>query len=182
MNDYSVIFADPPWHYNNRKTGGERKKKTKFEGGAMKHYSLMKDAELLAMADFVDDLSAKNSALFLWVTFPRLDFGIQLLKAWGFRYTTAAYHWVKLGKTGKLIYGPGYYTASNLESVLLGVKGSMRPAKKMTPSIIFHARMAHSQKPSIFYDKARELYPDGRALEMFARDKKPGWDTWGNEV
>ena len=177
---YSLLFSDPPWHYNSRKSGGERKNKTKFGGGAQKHYPLMKDAELLAMRPLIDTLAEPNSAMLMWVTFPRLDFGIELLKAWGFRYTTAAFHWVKLGKSGSPIYGPGYYTASNLESVLIGVRGSMPPDVKMMPSIIQHPRMEHSRKPDVFYEKARLLYPHGRALEMFARRQRPGWDVWGN--
>lgn len=184
VKQYSLIFADPPWWYNNRKTGGERKKKTEFGGGAQKHYPLMKNHELLAMADFVKSISAPNSVLFLWVTYPTLGFGIQLLKEWGFRYTTAAFHWIKTSKSksNKLIYGPGYYTASNPECVLIGVRGSMCPAVRMMPSVYLLPRGEHSKKPDLFYDLARELYPEGNRLELFAKVERPGWDVWGNET
>ena len=183
MKQYSLIFADPPWWYNNRKTGGERKK-PKFGGGAMKHYSLMKNPELMAMRPFIDQIAAKDSAMLMWVTYPTLDFGIQLLKEWGFRYTTAAFHWIKTckRKPNKLIYGPGYYTASNPECVLIGVRGSMCPAVRMMPSVYLLPRGEHSKKPDLFYDLARELYPEGNRLELFARLERPGWDVWGNET
>ena len=179
---YNIIFADPPWWYNNRKTGGERKDKTKFGGGAQKHYPLMKDQELLALSKFISDLSADNCALFLWTTYPRLDFAIELLKTWGFRYTTAAFHWVKTRKQDQLIFGPGYYTASNPEVVLLGIKGSMEPIKKMLPSVYLLPRMEHSRKPDKFYSLVEEMYPNTRKIELFARRQRENWDVWGNEV
>lgn len=188
---YSVILADPPWWYNNRKTGGERKpnlqlelegKDPKFGGGARKHYPLMRDQELLDLAPYVKAISDQNCALFMWATMPRLDFGIELLKQWGFRYATTAFVWVKTSpKTERFIYGPGYYTASNTEIVLLGIKGSMAPVKKMVPSIIKHARLEHSVKPEI-HNTINEIYPYGRKLEMFARKEQSGWDSIGNGV
>lgn len=180
---YQVILADPPWWYSNRKTGGERKDKTKFGGGAMKHYPLMKDQALKDMAPFVDTLADDNCALFLWVTMPRLDFGIELLKDWGFRYATTAFAWVKLTVDGsRPVYGPGNYTASNIEVVLLGVRGSVKPRVKMLPSVIQTPRGKHSAKPSQVREKIRLMYPEGQAIELFAREKVEGWHAWGNEV
>ncbi len=180
---YSVILSDPPWWYNNRKAGGERSNKTKFGGGAMKHYPLMKDKDLLAMADAVKAITADNALMFMWATYPRLDFAIPLLNAWGFRYATVGYTWIKMTKKGdKPIYGSGGYTASNPEIVLIGVKGSLgRPVKKMTPSVIMTPRMGHSVKPDI-HDRIRAMYPQGKALEMFARRPMAGWDSYGNQL
>jgi N6-adenosine-specific RNA methylase IME4 len=183
MSKYSVILADPPWYYNNRKTGGERSNKTKFGGGAMKHYPLMKDAELLEMAPFVDTLAADNCALFMWATMPRLDFGIELLKGGGFRYATTAFTWVKPNRTTPGYFGgPGSYTASNAEVVLLGVRGSMRPARKMLASVIARPKTEHSRKPDDVHKAIDLMYPDARKIELFARRAYPGWDAWGNQV
>lgn len=33
MNKYDLIEIDPPWFYNSRKSGSERKNKTKFGVG-----------------------------------------------------------------------------------------------------------------------------------------------------
>lgn len=194
LDQYQVIYADPPWHYNNRKTGGERNDKTKFGGGAMKHYPLMPDADLLAMRPFIDSLADKNCALFMWATMPRLDFAIELLKGWGFRYATNAFTWVKHKKKLSVsevlgdqmldhnwVYGPGYYTASNVEVVLLGIKGSMPPVRKMTPSIITTERFEHSRKP-ILHCEIDHMYPEAKKIELFARNDigLPSWDVWGN--
>lgn len=184
MSKYNIILADPPWWYANRKTGGERKNKTRFGGGAMKHYPLMKDAELVALAPRIKALADDNCALFLWVTDPRKDFGIDLLKCWGFRYATSAFTWVKTCLDGKtLIYGPGTYTASNKEECLLGIKGSMVPHAKMIPSLIMKPRgLIHSRKPAVIYERIEAMYPNASKVELFARTTREGWDHWGNEV
>lgn len=190
---YQVILADPPWWYQNRKTGGERKNKAKFGGGARKHYPLMKDAELLAMRPFIDSLADENALLFMWATAPRMDFATDLVKAWGFIYCTIWSTWIKTTKNAGfiypaigngLIYGGGSYTASNPEFVLVGRKGkALQQARAMTPSVFFAPRQErHSQKPEQIQEKIDFLYPDARKIELFARRPYSGWDCWGNEV
>jgi len=198
---YQVIVADPPWMYSNRKTGGERKNKTKFGGGAQKHYPLMPDADLIAMRPMLDSLADKNSILFMWATCPRLDFAIQLMAAWGFRFVTVTFAWVKPAQTpgaifdlleyklsgkkpwvqpsdmddhmdnlkGKSIwkYGPGFYTASNLEVVIAGVRGSMPPTKKMVGSVIMKPVGRHSAKPEDVMARIEAMYPAARKIELF---------------
>jgi N6-adenosine-specific RNA methylase IME4 len=179
---YDVIYADPPWSYNSRKAGAERKDKTKFGGGAEKHYPLMTDTEILAMRPMVDNWTATNCALFLWATCPRIDSAIDVLKGWGFRYCTVAFVWVKRTAANGLIYNPGYYTASNAEVVLLGCRGSMRPDKPMIQQVVEAPRRAHSQKPDEVRRRIEAMYPGALRLELFARTVSPGWDAWGNEI
>lgn len=175
---YDVILADPPWWYSNRSAD----RKSKFGGGARAHYEVMRDSELLAMAPFIDSLCEENCALFLWVTCPRMDFGIELLKAWGFRYATVVFHWVKTRKNGLPIFGPGSYTGSNLEVCLLGVRGSMPPKKKLQPSLIMYPRRKHSEKPPVIRTRIERMYPDAKRIELFARHRVDGWDAWGDQV
>lgn len=179
---YDVIYADPPWHYNSRKAGDERKDKTKFGGGAEKHYPLMRDEELAAMRPLIDGWAADNCALFLWSTCPKLDSGLRILDAWGFRYATVAFAWVKRTQANGLRYNPGYYTASNVEVVLLGVRGSMRPKRPMIQQIVEAPRREHSRKPDEVARRIELMYPEARMLEMFARYSRDGWDAWGNEI
>jgi site-specific DNA-methyltransferase (adenine-specific) len=142
----------------------------------------MRDSEILAMADFVKGLAAENCALFLWSTCPRLDFAVDVLKAWGFRYATVVFHWVKTNRLGEPIYGPGHYTGSNLEVVLLGIKGKMTPIHRLVPSTILHPRLRHSEKPRIIHKRIERMYGDIPRIELFARHKVVGWDAWGAEV
>ncbi len=177
-------MADPPWFYNSRTTLGDHKDTTKFGGGAAKHYPLMKDAELLALAPEIDKLCEKNCCLFLWATMPRLDFAIELLKAWGFKYKTTAFVWVKPTLKGDAWNnGPGFYTGSNTEVVLLGKRGmGMQPERKMLDSVILASPTNHSAKPAQVRYAIDIMYPGKKKLELFARHKHPGWDSHGNEI
>jgi len=181
---YDIIYSDPPWFYNSRKAGNERNYlPTKFGGGAEKHYALMKDSEILAMRPTIDEKVAKDCALFLWATCPRLDSAIEVIKGWGFRYCTVAFVWEKVNRTdGAPIFNPGYYTASNVELVLLGCRGSMRPDRPMIQQVIKAPRRRHSQKPDEVRTCIEMMYPNARRLEMFARERVEGWDAHGNEV
>lgn len=181
---YDIIYADPPWFYNSRKAGNERNYlPTKFGGGAEKHYPLMKDTELLAMRPFVNEWANRNCALFMWATCPRLDSAIDLIKGWGFRYCTVAFVWEKVNRgNGDTTKNPGYYTASNAELVLLGCRGSMRPQQPMIRQIVKGPREGHSKKPDEVRRRIEQMYPDARRVELFARQRYEGWDSWGLEV
>ena len=178
MGKYQIIYADPPWWYSSRSSNHY----TKFGGGARAHYPVMRDRELINMADQIKALTADNCAFCMWATCPRLDFATDLLKTWGFRYATVLFHWIKLRKNGLPIFGPGTYTASNMEVVLLGVKGSMKPIKHLTPSLIAYPRMRHSEKPPVVRDKITQIFGELPRIELFARHSAPGWDTWGNQT
>ena len=86
---YQIIYADPPWKYNNRADND-----TRYKGGAGNHYSLMDMKEIERLP--INNLSDDNCALFLWVTFPILDEQIRLFKKWGFDYKTLGFSWIKL--------------------------------------------------------------------------------------
>lgn len=86
---YQIIYADPPWKYDNKAN-----QNTRFKGGASNHYSLMDMEEIENLP--INNLSDENCALFLWVTFPILDEQIKLFKKWGFNYKTLGFSWIKL--------------------------------------------------------------------------------------
>ncbi len=130
----------------------------------------------------VQSITAENSALILWVTFPRLKDGIHVLEAWGFRYVTVAFNWFKANKSGTPFFGVGYYSKSNSEIALLGIKGRMKPVSNYVSQVIVSPREDHSKKPEIVRDKIVELFGDLPRIELFAREKVSGWDVWGNEV
>lgn len=170
---YSVIYADPPWWYNQRQPG------SKFGTGANK-YSLMRTEDICRLP--VPPLAAANCALFMWATLPRLPDALQVMEAWGFRYATTAFVWVKVNaNNGKYFAGPGNYTASNAEIVLLGVKGKMRPSAKLVPQVVAVPRTFHSAKPEEVANRIERMYA-GPYVELFARRYRPGWDCTGNQL
>ena len=176
MEKYNIVFADPPWQYRDK-----RNKHKRMCGGAESHYKTMTIEEIKDLP--VNKISDVNCMLFLWVTFPNLQEGLDTIKSWGFKYKTIAFSWIKTNKRrGTPFFGIGYYTKSNCEVCLLGVKG--RPIKKSdnVSSVVFAERREHSRKPEIVRDRIVELCGDVPRIELFAREKVDGWDVWGNEV
>jgi len=189
---YNIILADPPWYYNSR-TGGKR---TRFGLGAPGRYPVMKTEELCDIP--VHKLAAENCALFLWTTFPRYDVALEVMNAWGFDHKTIGFLWIKLNpKRAKSMvpwgnpiwimewlsfFGIGYYTKSNPEPCLLGIKGKMKPISNRVANLVYAPRGRHSMKPDITRDKIVELFGDLPRVELFARERAEGWDAIGNEI
>lgn len=100
----------------------------KCGGGVSKHYETMTIKEIEDMSDIINKIAAENCLLFIWVTFPNLKEGIKIIEKWGFIYKTLGFSWIKLNKKNKKpFFGIGFYTKSNCEVCLIGIKG--RPGK-----------------------------------------------------
>ena len=113
---YNIIYADPPWRYKvwPRDTGLGR--------SAESHYKTMEKEDIQKLP--IPNLCDKNSVLFLWVTYPCLLEGLELIKKWGFTYKTCAFSWIKLNKKQDTPFvGMGYYTRANNEICLLATRG-----------------------------------------------------------
>ena len=176
MNKYNIIYADPPWSYRDK-----RDKYPRLCGGALKHYATMSIDEIKQLP--VAELAEENCMLFLWVTFPNLMEGLDVIKAWGFKYKTLGFSWIKTNKNdGKPFFGIGYYTKSNCEVCLIGVKGKPIKASNSVSSVVIAPREQHSKKPDFVRQQIVRLCGDVPRIELFARNKYPGWDVWGNEV
>ena len=176
MKKYNIIYADPPWTYKDK-----RDKHPRMCGGAISHYNTMSIEQIKSLP--IKDLAADNCMLFLWVTFPNLQEGLDVIKAWGFTYKTLGFSWIKTNKNnGKPFFGIGYYTKSNCEVCLIGVKGKPIKVSNSVSSVIISPRQEHSKKPDQIRDKIVELCGDVPRIELFARKKAEGWDVWGNEV
>ena len=154
MKKYPVIYADPPWQYRVYSKKG-------LGRSAESHYPTMGIDEIRALP--VAELAEKDCALFLWVTVPCLLEGLSVLQAWGFQYKTIAFVWIKQNKKAdSLFWGMGYWTRSNAEFCILATRGSPKPQE---------AR-----------ERIVQLMGDVPRIELFARQKTPGWDVGGNEV
>ena len=176
MNKYNIIYADPPWKYNSRNNIN-----TRFGGGVFNKYSLMTMEEIKSLP--ISNLAEENCALFLWCTFPYLDKQIKLFDYWGFRYCTLGFSWIKTNsKNGKPFFGVGYYAKSNCEICLMGMKGQLKPISNKVSSVIISPRREHSKKPDEVRNKIVELFGDLPRIELFAREKVEGWNSWGNEI
>lgn len=172
-NKYNIIYADPPWQY---------KDKYNPFGGAEKYYSTMSLEDIQNLP--INKIAADDCILFIWVTFPLLQEGLDTIKAWGFEYKTIGFNWVKHNKNSiSWFLGTGNYTRSNSELCLIGTKGNRLPRKSMAiGSVIDTPVENHSKKPDIVRRQIVELLGDLPRIELFARKEYKGWDCFGNEV
>jgi len=172
VKKYQIIYADPPWSYRDKARAGKR--------GAEYKYPCMSVEQIKALP--VNALAAADCALFLWVTFPMLSEGLEVIQAWGFIYKTVAFTWVKTTRNGKLFWGMGNLPFSNAEVCLLGVKGHPTRISTAVHSVIMATVREHSQKPDETRGRIVQLMGDLPRIELFARKKVPGWDAIGNDI
>ena len=105
------------------------------------------------------------------------------IRAWGFTFKTVAFVWLKLNKKSPTwFYGLGYWTRGNAEICLLAKRGKPKRRSAGVHQFIISPVEEHSKKPDVTRDKIIELAGDLPRVELFARQKAPGWDVWGNEV
>lgn len=165
---FRVIVADPP---------------TKFIAGTKgrpQHYQRMTDLEIKRLP--VDELAHPDGCwLFLWTTSPKLDDAFTIAESWGFRYSARAFVWVKTNQDGSLHTGMGYTTRKNAEDCLLFRLGSPERAARDVHEIIISPVREHSRKPDESFARI-ERFASGPYLELFSRESRDGWTTWGDET
>lgn len=185
---FRVVCADPA---------------TRFICGAKTrpgHYGRMKDHAIAALP--VKSVVADDALLFLWVTSPKLYRAPgsrmnltpqEIAEAWGFRFSGRAFVWIKTHRRfnsgaeplffprDSFHMGTGYTTRKNAEDVLLFRRGRPKRLSRNTHELIVSPVREHSRKPDIFFQLV-EKYASGPYLELFARQSRPGWSTWGDEA
>jgi site-specific DNA-methyltransferase (adenine-specific) len=167
---FNIVYADPPWM---PRDGGN--------GRAAAHYSLMKTTDVCRLP--VKEITADDCALFLWATFPCLPDALQVVAAWGFRYKSVAFTWIKPNRKSKgWALGTGFWTRANAEICLLATKGHPKIKKNNIPQLIVEPRREHSRKPEVVRKRIIDLFGDVPRVELFARQKTVGWCVWGDQV
>lgn len=178
MTSYDVVLADPPWSYY-----GQQDK----WGAAAKFYPTMTDEDLLSFP--LENWLNPRGVAFIWATSPRLDFAMDLIKARGLHYRGVAFVWVKTKKDGTPVGAQGVRPSivkPTTELVLAASKiKTGRPMPLASESIVqtvLAPKQEHSRKPDAVQDRIDLLYPTATKVELFARRRRDGWDSWGNEI
>lgn len=187
---YGAILADPPWRFE--VWSGETAVKARASSNgtnvaAGHHYQTMDRQNIAALS--VEALAADDCALFLWVTWPTLLEAIDLMRGWGFEYKTCAFAWMKAHAGQVEMFrddldtqmGMGYWTRANSEVCLLATRGKPKRLNADVRQGIIAPRREHSRKPDDIHERIERLVA-GPYLELFARQQRPGWTTWGNET
>ncbi len=135
------------------------------------------------------DLAAPDCVLFVWICWPILLALPAILDSWGFDYKTCAFSWMKAdGRQMDLLrddldaqVGLGYWTRANSEVCLLATRGKPKRLNADVRQGIIAPRREHSRKPDGIHERIERLVA-GPYCELFARQKRPGWDVWGNQT
>ena len=171
-NKYACILADPPWDYQSIGFHGYKGVKY-YDIDSKTQYKTMTIPEIVQLP--VRRIADDKSHLYLWVTTYFMDAGIVILNEWGFNFR-GILTWVKKPRLGM-----GYYYRNCTEFVLFGVKGNLRTLSRSEPNYFEAPIGKHSEKPGIFYNIVERNSPPPR-VELFARNTRLGWDSWGSEV
>lgn len=172
---YQIIYADPPWSFSNKNTGGGLK------SGASAHYNTMRIEDICKIP--INEIADDNCVLFMWWVASQPKEAIQLAESWGFKVKNmTGFNWVKTTALGKLFFGMGFWTRAGSEMCLIAVKGKPKRISGAIRSVVMAENKKHSQKPQIFRDEIIKLMGDLPRVELFARNKTEGWDVFGNQV
>lgn len=193
---YKIILADPPWDYNNKSSNG----------AVANHYNTTDIYSLTRLP--IETIAAPDSVLFMWYTANFVDEAKRLAEAWGFRIRTwKAFNWVKLNKNAptrldkilskhpietfdefmtvlnkEIRMNGGNYTRQNAEDVLIATRGKLLPRKSASVKQVIVSPMSrNSAKPIEVHDRIVDLYGNLSRVELFARESKKGWHTWGDQ-
>lgn len=187
MKKYNVIYVDPPWKIK----AGRPLKGYKMENGKQlfiptSNKSRDTDYPSMTIEDIknlnVPEVTADDAHLYMWVTNSHLPFAFEIIKEWGFEYSTTIV-WAKNRMGG----GLGGTFKITTEYLIFAKKGKLK-SLKINDNTWFNVKRTyengfpkHSKKPTFFYEMIEQTSP-GLKLEMFAREKREGWDIWGNEL
>ena len=179
---YGAILVDPPTRfvtYNKATTVHARGTETR---AATIHYSTMTHEEIAALP--VTDLAAPNCVLFLWSCWPTIKDSFDLIARWGFVYKTCAFSWMKADPAAPLTVprmGMGFWTRANTEHCLLATRGKPERLHADVRQGIIEPAREHSRKPGCVHDRIERLVA-GPYVELFARQSRAGWDSWGAQA
>jgi N6-adenosine-specific RNA methylase IME4 len=171
---FDLIHADPPLYFRGWSVKGEGR-------SPQRQYRCPPLSELIALP--VAGIAAPDSVLAIWVYGPRLPDTLALIEAWGFSYRGSGFVWVKVSKDGRPRMGCGFGTRKESECLWLASRGKGLPRRdKAVREVILAPRREHSRKPDEASARLEKLYGDVRRVELFARERRPGWTAWGDEV
>lgn len=173
---FDVIYADPPWAFNSKKSGGSMK------SGASQKYDVMHIDDIKSLP--VSDLASDNCLLVMWWVGAMPQEAIDLVEAWGFKLKNMnGFVWNKQTVKGLPFFGMGYYSRAGSEAAIIAVKGKPDIKSRSVRAVVTAPVSKHSEKPNEFRLRINELMgKECPKVELFARKKHEGFESWGNEI
>ena len=187
-NGYRAILADCPLKFLTRSAKG-------MDRSPDKHYSTMTLDQIKALP--IRDLAHPDgTVLYFWVIDTHVEHGLDTIREWGFTYKTVGLYWAKTNKDGSFFTGMGFWTRANpehayeaysgeteqeVERCFLNTVGKPKRTGKGVKRLMVAPRREHSRKPDETHDRIEAL-TGGPYLELFAREYREGWSSWGLEA
>jgi N6-adenosine-specific RNA methylase IME4 len=176
MGKYGLILADPPWHFDTYSKKGQGK-------SASQHYDCMSLDEIRALpvANLADPAGC---LLVLWTTGAHAAQGTHtdVMRAWGFEPSGFG-AWGKVTRNALPAFGTGYVLRDSVEPFFTARRGRLpKGLKHSERNLILAEKREHSRKPDQMHQMLDRLVPDARKIELFARQQRSGWVSWGQET
>lgn len=170
---YATLVIDPPWPVKFRPRK-DRPNQIRMP------YSTMELDEISALP--IRELLADDAWVFCWTLSQFLPQTFEIVEDWGCRYRETM-TWRKTSQHSLNVGVPSLGTMMrNAEFVVVASVGSPKWLDTRGLYLAFDGlRREHSRKPAEFDDLLRRVAPQPR-LEMFARERKAGFDAWGDEL
>lgn len=160
---FRVIVIDPPWKYDSRAQDITHRARSPYPDMGLDQIKGLP----------VHEMAHADCVLWLWTTNAFIQQAFKCLDAWGFANKTVL-TWVKDRM------GTGDWLRGQTEHCLMAVRGKPTVTlTKQTTALVAPLR-EHSRKPDEFYALVESLCP-GNKLELFAREQRDGWQSWGAE-
>lgn len=193
---YGTILADPPWPTGMWQEGFSNKEThpNAMRGGTIEaaidrikekpgssFYTTMSMSAICSLP--VSRILKDDALVFIWVIETHLRDAFDLIDSWGLKYVCVAFIWgkVSVSDASRPAPGMGYWTRKCGEICLMAKRGKPKRINKSVTQLVLEPRRGHSRKPDAVPDVIRTM-SSGPYLELFAREKREGWDAWGNET
>lgn len=172
---FRVALIDPPWQW--KTWGGDLGTPHR---GAHDHYGVMPMEKIAEIP--VGSVMAANSAMFMWYSGNHVEDALALGRGWGFEFVRSeVFVWIKANEGFQPRPSMGYYSRNGAELCMLFKRGSPKVQDHGVDQVIFCKRGPHSAKPERQYEAIERMF-EPPYLEIFARNTRPGWSSFGNQV
>lgn len=183
LGKVKCLVVDPPWKFKDSLPGPTR--------GASKQYPCLSVDELCDFfkhnsSVFNPELShdklqiAGDCYLFFWRVASMQPEAFHVIAAWGFTVKTELV-WIKQTVKKKLHFGMGHHLRAAHEVCLVATRGKPKPLVRNIRTVFEAPVREHSRKPEEFYEIV-EAFCSGPRAELFSRQRRRGWRSYGNEV
>ena len=165
---FDVVSVDPPWPYE-----GESKNVTSFDAVGRRVANPYPEMSIDVIKKIKMPLM-DNAVVLLWTTHKFLPDAFEILKEWNLDYkATLVWNKEKIGM--------GAWFRMQCEFCIVGVKGKPYWENTTFRDILNEPRREHSRKPDLFFEMIEKITM-GRRLEYFSREKRNGWEVFGNDI